>query len=317
MKHIVAAILGIFILSFLFGGVGDLFLERDQIREAHMWYGFSRLLNPFSNTIAVRIAIAQVLTEERKGESEETNIEEDRVAINKNASAVLGISTTVPVLMYHYIRVNPYADDRVGFNLSVTPANFDAQMQYLATHQFHTITLDELEKALVHGAKLPDKPIVITLDDGYRDSYTFAFPILKSHHLRAVNFIITGFVGGPRYLTWDQINEMEKSGTFTFGSHTVNHISLPAADKSRARQELLQSKSELESHLGHSVYWFAYPYGNVNESVVRLTAQAGYHGAFGTNHGTYQSSDHMFTLPRIRIGGSDTVSSFAAKLPWK
>jgi peptidoglycan/xylan/chitin deacetylase (PgdA/CDA1 family) len=77
----------------------------------------------------------------------------------------------------------------------------------------------------------------------------------------------------------------------------------------------MDSKSVLQAHLGYPVNWLAYPYGSVNETVANVTQQAGYVGAFGTNHGTYQSTDRMFTEPRIRIGGSDTVNSFAAKIP--
>jgi len=66
---------------------------------------------------------------------------------------------------------------------------------------------------------------------------------------------------------------------------------------------------------GYQVNWIAYPYGNVNETVANIAQQTGYVGAFGTNHGMYQSTNSMFTLPRIRIGGSDTIGSFAGKLP--
>lgn len=309
------------ILSFAATFLGNKLLTKDDYQKASGLYTIASLINPFNQTAQKGRAIAEVIKEERKGESEETQT--DTTINNKTIAlipvrgqAVLGAKTLrVPVLMYHYIRVNPNPSDKVGFNLSVTPDNFNAQMDYLATRGYHTISLDELGAGLLSGVPLPDKPIVITLDDSYKDAYTAAYPILKSHGMRAVSFVITGFVGGPNYLTWDMINEMKGSGVFTFESHTVNHIALSYASSNRIRQELTDSKNALQTHLGYPVNWIAYPYGNVNANVATITQQIGYIGAFGTNRGTYESPNNMFTLPRVRIGGSDTVSSFAGKLP--
>ncbi len=302
--------------------IGDAFLKQDRLTQASDFYHVASILSPFNSNIAKRIAMLQVITEERKGESEETQFLTEDGSNNTIAAAthqaVLGASTvTVPILMYHYIRVNPYPTDRVGFNLSVTPDNFAAQMDYLVTHGYHTITLDEFGKALTFATPLPAKPIVITLDDGYRDSYTDAFPILKARGLKAVNFVITGFVGGPIYLTWDHIQEMQKSGVFTFEAHTVHHLALTYLTSQKTLEELTESKRDLETHLGKAPNWIAYPYGNVNETVAQEVPKAGYTGAFGTNLGNFHSTDHLYTLARIRIGGGDSVSSFAAKLPWK
>lgn len=309
------------ILSFATTSIGNKLLIKDDYQKASGLYTIASFINPFNHTARKGRAIAEVIKEERKGESEETQI--DTAVDNKavalipvRGQAVLGTKTlSVPVLMYHYIRVNPNPSDKVGFNLSVTPDNFNAQMDYLAAHGYHTISLDELGAGLFSGATLPNKPIVITLDDSYKDAYTAAYPILKSHGMRAVSFVITGFVGGPSYLTWDMINEMKGSGVFIFESHTVNHIALSYASNNRIRQELTDSKNSLQTHLGYPVNWIAYPYGNVNANVATITQQTGYIGAFGTNRGTYESPNNMFTLPRVRIGGSDTIGSFAEKLP--
>lgn len=302
--------------------IGDAFLKQDRFTQASDFYRIAKVLNPFNPKITQRIAIVDVITEERKGESEETQFLTEDGSNNTIATsthqAVLGASTvTVPILMYHYIRVNPYPSDIVGFNLSVTPNNFATQMDYLVNHGYHAITLDEFGKALLHATPLPAKPIVITLDDGYRDSYTDAFPILKARGLKAVNFVITGFVGGPIYLTWDYIQEMQKSGVFTFESHTVHHLALTYLASQKILEELTESKHDLETHVGGTINWIAYPYGNVNDAVAQEVPKAGYAGAFGTNLGDFHSTDHLYTLARIRIGGGDSVSSFAAKLPWK
>lgn len=322
----IAASLGIlflliFTLSSIITSIGNKFLAQDNYQKAFQLYSVASVVNPFNQTAQKGRAIAEVIKEERRGESEETQIDAtvDNKAIAlapKQGQTILGAKTLlVPVLMYHYIRVNPNPSDKIGYNLSVTPGNFNQQIDYLASHGYHTISLDELGAGLLSGAALPNKPVVITFDDGYRDAYTAAYPILKSHGLRAVSFVITGFVGGPNYLTWDMINEMKGSDVFTFESHTVKHIALAYYSNERIRQEVTDSKNTLQVHVGYPINWIAYPYGSVNGRVASIAQQTGYVGAFGTNKGTYQSTNSMFTLPRIRVGGSDTVSSFAGKLP--
>lgn len=296
--------------------LGDKLVTTDDLSAAEFLYNLGKFTNIYKVNLDQRLAAVKVLKEERSVESEETSADKF-LAEDNQLKAVLGASITIPVLMYHYIRVNPNPADKVGFNLSVTPVNFASQMDYLVSHGYHTTTLDELGASLLGYASLPSKPIVITFDDGYRDSYTNAYPILKSRTLKAVNFIITGFIGGPNYLTWREIDEMKNSGVFTFESHTVNHNALTYLDKERIKKEVGDSKNTLQSHLGYNVNWLAYPYGNVNEKVAEIVRQAGYIGAFGTNHGSYHDTDVIYTLPRIRIGGSDSVQSFAAKLPWK
>lgn len=297
--------------------IGDILLEKYDLEGAKKVYKISQVVPFFHKELDKRFLAIRVIEEERTTHSEETESVETRMAVllNKNKN-VLGASVTIPVLMYHYIRINPYAEDRVGFNLSVTPANFRAQMEFLSSHGYRTINLDQLADALYNNTSLPKKPIIITLDDGYRDSYKEAFPILKDYKFTAVNFVITGVVGAPLYLTWDQILEMKKSGVFQFGSHTVDHSALTYLDNDSARYEIAESKKNLEEKLSSLINWFAYPYGNVDERIAKIVEHTGYIGAFGTNNGIFQAKDKIFTLPRIRIGGGDSVASFASKLPW-
>lgn len=309
------SLLSLLLISTLSIKIGDRLLEKDKVSQAKVLYTIGKFTNPFTQNIDQRLLGANIVDIERKTHSEETDGDELAMEDNLNKN-VLGAGVTIPVLMYHYIRVNPDPNDRVGFNLSVTPDNFDSQMEYLSTHGYHAINLDELGSALLSQAPLPAKPIVITLDDGYRDSYTAAFPILRKYNLKAVDFVITGVVGAPLYLTWDQISEMANSGVFTFGSHTVHHSALTYLTRESIVKEVSESKQDLQTHLGHTINWFAYPYGNVNAQVAEVVKESGYIGAFGTNRGTYESTDHLFTLPRVRIGGTDSVSSLAAKLPW-
>ena len=242
-------------------------------------------------------------------------------------SNVLGITSCVPVLMYHYIRINPWPTDTVGFGLSTPPGAFAAQLDYFKSKGYETITLSdlknqiELKKAmekkkkdpsikLPHAILLPTKPLVITFDDGYRDAYTAAYPLLKARGMNASDFVITGFVGLPNYLTWPEIQELDKSGVIDIESHTVHHYALGGTywNTSVVNYEIIQSKQDLQNHLGKVVDWFAYPYGSVND-YVKSIVQKVYFAAFGTNFGSYQSTEEQYSLPRIRVSGGDTGQS--------
>lgn len=304
-------------LSSAFVTIGDQLVVKDKFAQALAFYHLAKVTNPFAISIQKRIAAAafsynDILHPEL---SEETSSPKMLASLPKGAY-VLGATTQVPVLMYHYIRVNPDAGDKVGFNLSVTPYNFSAQLDWLQMHGYHTITLDALGANLLYKVPLPEKPVVITLDDGYKDAYTDAFPILKAHDMQAVDFVITGFVDLPRYLSWDEIAEMQKSGVFEIESHTVNHPALTYLTDEQVMKELVESKKDLEKHLGIPVNWLAYPFGNVNEHVASFSPKAGYIGAFGTQLGTFQSTQEIFTLPRVRIGGGDSPESMGSRLPW-
>src|SRR5215831_19557665 len=114
-------------------------------------------------------------------------------------------SVRVPILMYHYIRVNPDPGDRLGFNLSVTPADFRLQMDWLYDNDYHPVDFDDLRAYLFENQSLPSRPVVLTFDDGYLDMYTTAFPILRVHHFKGVSYVVSGFLNSPNYLTTEMV----------------------------------------------------------------------------------------------------------------
>ncbi len=216
----------------------------------------------------------------------------------------------VPILMYHYIRINPVASDRAGFILSVTPSDFALQMRFLVEHGYHTVTMSQVREYVRHGTPLPPKPIAITFDDGYDDAYTAARPVLEQYHLTATFFIITGFLDHPHYMTWAQVEALDRDG-MEIGSHTVHHPSLPRLNPLALRFELESSRSDLERHLGHPVLDFGYPGGEFNPTVVRAVAAAGYLSATTTRSGIARRGDDPLELPRLRVWGGMTLRQFA------
>jgi peptidoglycan/xylan/chitin deacetylase (PgdA/CDA1 family) len=217
----------------------------------------------------------------------------------------------VPILTYHYVRTNPNRNDRMGFALSVTPADFAAQMDWLARNNFHTITTEDLYAYLNGTRGLPSRPVILTFDDGYADFYTTALPILRSHDFRAVAYVVSSFVGQPGYMTAAQVREADQSG-IEIGSHTVTHADLARMSVGAVRQQLLGSKEFLERLLGHSVVSFCYPSGRVNSMVAIEVANAGYHDATTTRFGFWHTLADRYIWTRLRVSGGEPTDQFAA-----
>lgn len=228
--------------------------------------------------------------------------------------APTGQTDLVPILMYHYIRPDPGKNDPIGEDLSVSPDHFQAQMAWLAQNGYHTMTVSELNQVRNHQIGLPTKPIVLTFDDGYRDFYTAAYPVLKQYGFKATLFVITGVVDQPPYVTWDMIKEMDRSGLIEMGAHTVTHRDLPSLSAADARQEIFESKQTLETRLGHPVVSFNYPSGRYDDAVVALVKQAGYQIAVTTQGGWARATEDSLLLPRVRVHGAVTQAAFTGML---
>jgi peptidoglycan/xylan/chitin deacetylase (PgdA/CDA1 family) len=220
-------------------------------------------------------------------------------------------SINVPILTYHYIRVNPDRNDRMGFALSVTPSDFAAQMDWLAQNGYHTITTADLYTYLNGYGGLPSKPVILTFDDGYADFYTTALPILRSHGFVAVSYVVSGFVGWPGYMTSAQIREADRSG-MEIGSHTANHPNLATLPAGAVRTQLAQSKEFLEQVVGHPVVSFCYPSGKYTSAVAAAVAAAGYQDATTTRFGYTYTLANRYIWSRLRVSGGEPLDQFVA-----
>jgi peptidoglycan/xylan/chitin deacetylase (PgdA/CDA1 family) len=223
---------------------------------------------------------------------------------------------SVPILMYHYIRVNPVASDAAGFNLSVTPTDFALQMRFLSTHGFTPVSIAEVRDYVRNKTPLPPNPIAITFDDGYVDAYSDALPTLDRFHFSATFYIVTGFVDQPRYVTWDQVAAMDHDG-MQIASHTVHHISLTVLGALQRQRELVDSRSELEQRLGHLILDFSYPSGQIDPASEISVARAGYLSATTTAHGRADFGEDPLRLPRVRVSGGESLTTFAESLGLK
>jgi peptidoglycan/xylan/chitin deacetylase (PgdA/CDA1 family) len=221
---------------------------------------------------------------------------------------------TLPILMYHYVRQPPsMRSDLLGYKLSVSPADFEVQMAWLSLHGYHPVDFNDVRAYFAGQSPLPAKPVVITLDDGYADLYTTAYPILEAHGFKAVAYIVSGFVGQSRYVTGGQVVQMDRNG-IEIASHTVNHANLARSSYASTMRQLVDSKRWLEQLVGHTVLDFAYPSGQFNAQVVAAVKQAGYDTAVTEISSVDHSVTDRYTWTRVRVSGGESLAAFTQSL---
>ena len=187
---------------------------------------------------------------------------------------------------------------------------------WLKRHGYNTITQRQLFDALMCGHRLGRKPILITFDDGYRDAYRNASPVLQRLGMRATAYVITGRIsnGDRSFLGWRHVRALERRGV-EIGSHTVSHRALTGLSDSQAFTELAKSRRTLQRRLGHRVPWLAYPIGAYDSRIERLARRAGYVLAVTTEWGARQSARRPLSLDRFRILDSTGVRGLARSWP--
>jgi peptidoglycan/xylan/chitin deacetylase (PgdA/CDA1 family) len=230
-------------------------------------------------------------------------------------SVTTGYTATVPILMYHYLSEPPPGADIIRRDLSVSPAQFDEHLAYLQEAGYQPVTMHQLSYALSQGTPLPPKPVIITFDDGYRDHYENAFPLLQKYGYSAVFFVFTQVIDeyNVDFLTWEMVTEMHQAG-MEFGSHSYRHSDLTNRDVDFLVFEIVGSKEAIEARIGEPVRFFCYPSGRYDDLTIKVLASADFWGAVTTQWGGQQGYVDRFEMPRIRIRGNDSAAVLAEKL---
>ncbi len=223
----------------------------------------------------------------------------------------------IPILMYHSItdtippRLAPW---------SVPPAHFDEQMQYLTDNGYQALTVSQFIDR--RQLDLPDRPVVVTFDDGFDNFYTTALPILHRYGLTATLYLATAYMGGTsrwlahdgggdlRMLTWDQVREACSAG-IEIGGHTATHVPLTQVSEDEARREIAGCKQHIEDQIGQQVRSFAYPYGFFSGAVKTLVQAAGYESACAVLYNMSSPTDDAFALARHIVPPDLSLSGFA------
>ena len=233
---------------------------------------------------------------------------------------------TMRVLMYHRI-VDDERLSRAHWTC-IHVQEFRRQLEFLDRRGFTPITGEDYRFFLQGRLNLPRKPVIITFDDGYLDTYQYAFPLLQEFGMKAVVFVV-----GDRAIqnnAWDMhsaikrmpetplmddhhILEMHAAG-FEIGAHTMTHVQLPMLSEDEAWQEIEQSKFMLESLLDGPVRSFAYPYGLVNEKTKRMVERAGFDIAYGVNSGPALFGEDAYETRRTTVFSNTGFFKFALKM---
>jgi peptidoglycan/xylan/chitin deacetylase (PgdA/CDA1 family) len=213
----------------------------------------------------------------------------------------------VPILMYHYISTPPADADAYRVDLSTPPELLAAHLDRLLAEGYTTISLYQLLAHLTQGAPLPEKPVVITFDDGYRDNYENAFPLLRDRGMTATFFVVTDFIDEqrPLYLSWDMARAMLAAG-MSIESHGRNHFTLEGQDENYLVWQALGSLETLQYELGVRPRFVSYPAGDYDQRTIDIFHSANYWAGLTTTQGTQQSSEHPFELERIRMRNTTT-----------
>lgn len=225
------------------------------------------------------------------------------------------------ILMYH--RVN---DGHPGDRLTVDPRAFEAQMAFLAASGRPVIRLEDALPALRGAARLPPRAVAITFDDGFRDNYDFAVPVLERFKMPATFFVVTDHVGtercieryegcceDDRVLSWGQVGEMRARG-HAIGGHSRSHRELGHLSEDDVADEVAGCRREIEARTGVAPRLFCYPRGSEGPGVRRQVARAGFEGACTVSPGTNTAGIDPLGLKRTEIAGGDTVEDFGRKL---
>jgi peptidoglycan/xylan/chitin deacetylase (PgdA/CDA1 family) len=232
----------------------------------------------------------------------------------------------IPILMYHSVSETSVKGVHPYFAIETSPKVFAAQMKYLHESGYKTISTADLVRLLSENQPDSEKCAVITFDDGYRDFYTHAFPILSDYGFTSTIYLPSAYIGhsSRRFLkkdclTWPEVRELHRSGVIV-GSHSASHARLDDLAESALEQEIQGSKEMLENELGSAITTFAYPYAFPDRNLEfahrlrDVLKMSGYHDGVAKIIGTKHTREERFFLRRIPINTADQISLFAAKL---
>lgn len=220
----------------------------------------------------------------------------------------------IPVLCYHHLFQGK--GTMGGFNME--PSEFEKQMILLEERGYKSVSLDDFRAAIAghRPPNFPERPVLITFDDGSLSHYTVAWPILKKHGFTGVLFLYPSIimVGKPNYMRWNHVRELVKSGVFEAASHTFYHPMLPTMNRTDLRTQLVKSKATLEKELGITVKDLAYPFGLYDERVIQEAKAAGYLAAYTVNLGSNHPGADPYTLSRYMVTAGTGNNAFVGNL---
>jgi peptidoglycan/xylan/chitin deacetylase (PgdA/CDA1 family) len=254
---------------------------------------------------ALRVALAATVCLTVAGCAEQANLDADVEAQLADSSRATSFS--IPVVCYHAI----VSSTTGTYQTSV--ANFKAQMAYLKTNGYTTLSLSQFQQIVAGTATAPSKAILLTFDDCSSDFYTNAYPVLQSYGMKATQFAVSGWIGGSGRLTSAQLKTIA-SGGIDVQNHTTAHAYLTNQNYATQYAAINNAGSAIKASTGKSVTALAYPYGAYNSTTTGILSSLGYTLGFTVNGGLCTASSGKYALPRLCIINTDTTTTFARKI---
>lgn len=233
----------------------------------------------------------------------------------------------IPVLMYHRIEKNkdiyPAQKGKYTDNMAVTKEELKEQLTYLKSQGYETITFEQLYDYLKKGTEIPQKPIIISFDDGYLSTYLSAFEVLKNIGFKGEIGVVTGvnvmdrepgLKTGSLHFNWKQALIMQKSGVLDMQSHTVSHSNLATLDPKALTNELSKSKNSLEKRLSKESTTIIYPYGAYNEQVITEAKNLGYKLGVTIEEGINFDGENLMKIKRLCVKHGQTGEDIVKKI---
>ncbi|NQX61337.1 polysaccharide deacetylase family protein [Paenibacillus qinlingensis] len=217
---------------------------------------------------------------------------------------------SIPVLNYHSVTIDP------GNVVVISPLKLKAQMKYLHDHGYTPITLATFISLIENedGLTAPDKPVLLTFDDGYVDNVEEAMPILAQYNFPATLFMSPGMVEDPSYLNWEQIKQLQEAG-WDIQPHGMTHPHLPKLSAEQQAYEIAEARKLIEEKLGTQADVFCYPYGEYNQTTLKILKDHGLRYAFTIDQGFTTNQQSPYLLKRLFINGEESLKAFINKLP--
>jgi len=232
----------------------------------------------------------------------------------------------ISILMYH--QVGDFEPMRTHRSTYCHYKRFQGQMRFLHHFRFHVLSMDEALACLNGTRPTPPRAVVLTFDDGYENFYEYAWPVLERYRFPSMVYLLSGLIGQasawfeedqratPPLMDRERILQLHKLGV-DFGSHGASHVKLAEVARDRVRQEVSESKQQLEQLLGEEVRHFCYPYGSHNLTAVEEVQRAGYRSAVTCQRGAATPAFDPLLLPRKAISYGDNLAGFFWKLAMK
>ena len=222
----------------------------------------------------------------------------------------------IPILMYHSVADTAPPGLQTW---TATPAQFAAQMAWLAEQGYTALTVSQFTQLRQNPAQLPARPVLLTFDDGYANFLRTAMPIMAKYDFAATLYVTTGFVDcqrhlfgpQPEMLTWAQLREVQHSTRVEIGAHTHDHSPLDRLAPADAAREINTPKQKLAQHLGQRIDSFCYPFGFNNAAVRQQVRAAGYTSACAIYYRMSAPNEAAFALSRFLIADTTNINEFA------